>query len=41
MTQQAKTKNEVAKKESSALVANAIDLSLVAQDQGQGLAKVD
>jgi hypothetical protein len=41
MTQQAKTKNEVAKKDSSALVANAIDLSLVAQDQGQGLAKVD
>lgn len=41
MTQQAKTKNEVAKKDSSALVVNAIDLSLVAQDQGQGLAKVD
>jgi hypothetical protein len=41
MTQQAKTKNEVAKKESSALVVNAIDLSLVAKDQGQGLAKVD
>ena len=40
-TTQQKPKNEVAKKESSAVAVQAIDLSLVAQDQGMGLAKVD
>ena len=41
MTQQQKTKSEVAVKESSAVAVQAIDLSLVAKDQGMGLAKID
>lgn len=39
--QQQKTKSEVAVKESSAVAVQAIDLSLVAKDQGMGLAKID
>ena len=41
MTQQQKTKNEVATKKSTAVTAAPIDLSVVAQDQGKGLAAVD
>ena len=42
MNEQTQTKKqEVAKKESTAVAAPSLDLSMVAQDQGQGLATVD
>ena len=41
MNQPKKNEQAVAKKESSAVAAPTIDLSMVAQDQGQGLASVD
>ena len=41
MNQPKKNEQAVAKKESSAVAAPTIDLSVVAQDQGQGLASVD
>lgn len=41
MTEQPKTKNEVATKKTTAVAAPTVDLALVAQDAGQGLAAVD
>ena len=41
MTQQQKTKNEVATKKTFSVTASTVDLSVVAQDQGKGLAAVD
>ena len=41
MTQEQQTTKQVATKKSTAVAAAPIDLSVVAQDQGKGLAAVD